>query len=401
MNKNFELLKQLRVAFIGIPDTGKSTLISSLIKYLHGKSISPDTLMNEVHYTSGKDIYGNDDTRTIRAAKILCSYRDYEIMFIDCPGHLEYFDQIKQGIDMASIIVCLIDYNRQEESRNYCKELIKTTHSANKHVLTFYTHSPYNYEDYFEANLLGTELSLEYLLESIDRVSNIRIDVEEEALNIARETLLNYEKICLMFSGGKDSIVGNNICLKTLSSYNKIFNRIWPKSGFDFLSLERFIEENYKVIPLNNLPEEMTYENNTTFDIHLEKGKFNNSLEHNYDLMIINYRASDEGVRSKDHYIKPGNCSSCQRFSPVFYFSEENIWRYIAKHSLKFPEIYFSGYRSLGDEPVTKPSMPECETVNEIIDYIHNHPFEERDGRKAQDNSVDFGMEKLRDNGFF
>ena len=60
MIKNFELLKQLRVAFIGIPDTEKSTLISSLIKYLHGKSISPDTLMNEVHYTnytSGKDNY--------------------------------------------------------------------------------------------------------------------------------------------------------------------------------------------------------------------------------------------------------------------------------------------------------------------------------------------------------
>ena len=37
----------------------------------------------------------------------------------------------------------------------------------------------------------------------------------------------------------------------------------------------------------------------------------------------------------------------------------------------------------------------------DIIDYIHKHPFEERDGRKAQDNSVDFGMEKLRNKGFF
>ena len=39
--------------------------------------------------------------------------------------------------------------------------------------------------------------------------------------------------------------------------------------------------------------------------------------------------------------------------------------------------------------------------VEDILDYIHKHPFEERDGRKAQDNSVDFGMEKLRNKGFF
>jgi hypothetical protein len=45
--------------------------------------------------------------------------------------------------------------------------------------------------------------------------------------------------------------------------------------------------------------------------------------------------------------------------------------------------------------------MPECQIVEEIIDFVHSHPFEERDGRKAQDNSVDFGMEKLRNKGFF
>lgn len=148
-----------------------------------------------------------------------------------------------------------------------------------------------------------------------------------------------------------------------------------------------------------NLPEGMNYDNSTIFDIHTTKGQFNEKLEKEYDLMLINYRASDEGVRSKDHYIKKG--LNCMRFSPVFYFSEENIWRYIRKHSLDFTEIYLKGYRSLGDEPVTIPSMPKCNNIDEIINYIHLHPFEERDGRKAQDNSVEFGMEKLRNNGFF
>ena len=128
-------------AVCGIPDAGKSTLISSLVKYLHNKVVTPDTLMNEVHYTDGKDIYGNDDTRTIRAAKILCSYKDYELMLIDCPGHIEYMEQIQQGLDLASIIVCLLDCNRIDESRDYCHDILKNVNIENKHIIHIYTPS--------------------------------------------------------------------------------------------------------------------------------------------------------------------------------------------------------------------------------------------------------------------
>ena len=390
-----ELLKQIRIAFIGIPDAGKSTLISSLVKHLHNKVVTPDTLMNEVHYTDGKDIYGNDDTRTIKAAKILCSYKDYELMLIDCPGHIEYVEQIKQGLDLASIIVCLIDENRIEESEKYCHTILKNIDTNKKHVIQMYTHAPKNTIYHFEANLPNSEHPLNDLLERIDVLSDIRIDIEKEAREIAFQELSCFNKKALLFSGGKDSIVGHDICT---SLFNDI-DIIWPKSNFDFIELEDFIHKKYNVIVKNNLPEGMTYDNSTVFQIHEAKGSFNNKLEKEYDVLLINYRASDEGVRSKDHYIKEG--TNCHRFSPVFYFSEENIWRYIAKHNLDFPSIYYKGYRSLGDEPVTTTSMPTCEIIEEIIDYIHKHPFEERDGRKAQDNSIDFGMEKLRNKGFF
>ena len=388
-----ELLEQVRVAFIGIPDAGKSTLISSLVKHLHNKVVTPDTLMNEVHYTDGKDIYGNDDTRTIRAAKILCSYKDYELMLIDCPGHIEYMEQIQQGLDLASIIVCLLDCNRVDESRDYCHDILKNVNIENKHIIHIYTHAEKNDEYGFESNLEEVYRPLNSLLNKIDLFSDTRVDVEKEAFEIARTELSKFDKKALMFSGGKDSIVGHDICT---SLFNDI-DVIWPKSNFDFTELEEFINNNYKVISKNNLPEGMTYDNSTVFQIHEAKGSFNNELEKEYDVLLINYRASDEGVRSKDHYIKEG--TNCHRFSPVFYFSEENIWRYIAKHNLDFPSIYYKGYRSLGDEPVTIPSMPTCEIVEDIIDYIHKHPFEERDGRKAQDNSVDFGMETLRNKG--
>lgn len=390
-----DLLKQVRVAFVGIPDAGKSTLISSLVKYLHNKVVTPDTLMNEVHYTDGKDIYGNDDTRTIRAAKILCSFKDYELMLIDCPGHIEYIEQIQQGLDLSSIVVCLLDCNRIDESKDYCYNILNNIDTDKKHIINIYTHAKKNNKYGFESNLSEVDIPLDELLRKIDVYSNTRIDVEEEAFELARKELLKFDKKALMFSGGKDSIVGYDICK---SLFNNI-DIIYPKSNFDFLELEEFIYSNYKVIPKNNLPKGMTYHNSSVFKIHEAKGAFNNELEKEYDVLLINYRASDEGVRSKDHYIKMG--TNCHRFSPVFYFSEENIWRYIAKHGLKFPSIYYKGFRSLGDEPVTTPTMPSCKKVEDIINYIHKHPFEERDGRKAQDNSTAFGMEILRNKGFF
>lgn len=390
-----ELLEQVRVAFIGIPDAGKSTLISSLIKHLHNKVVTPDTLMNEVHYTDGKDIYGNDDTRTIRAAKILLPFKDYELMLIDCPGHTEYIEQIQQGLELASIVVCLIDENRLDESRSYISSLMDQIDTSEKHLINIYTHANANTITGFESNLPNIEIPLNELLDKIDSYSESRIDVEKEAIEIAKGVLPNFGKKRIMFSGGKDSIVGHSIC----TTVDKDIEVIWPKSGFDFKELEDFIKDNYVVNPMRNLPLDMNYDNSTVFQIHEEKGKFNNELEKTSDLLIINYRASDEGVRSKDHYIKMG--TYCHRFSPVFYFSEENIWRYIAKHNLGFPSIYYKGYRSLGDEPVTISSMFECSQIQEIIEYIHFHPFEERSGRKSQDHSIEFCMEKLRNKGFF
>jgi 3'-phosphoadenosine 5'-phosphosulfate sulfotransferase (PAPS reductase)/FAD synthetase len=304
-------------------------------------------------------------------------------------------EQIKQGLDLSSIIVCLLDCNRIEESHDYIANILNEIDITEKHILHIYTHAEKNDEYGFESNLEEIYRPLNSLLDKIDLFSNNRVNIEKEAIQIAKSVLPLFDKKVLMFSGGKDSIVGYDICMNIDNS----IVGLWPKSGFDFKELVTFIKDNYVVIAKRNLPPDINYDNSSVFKIHEAKGAFNNEIEEESDLLIINYRASDEGVRSKDHYIKMG--TTCYRFSPVFYFSEENIWRYIGKYNLDFPSIYFKGYRSLGDEPVTIPSMPKCEIVEEIIDYVHSHPFEERDGRKAQDNSVDFGMEKLRNKGFF
>lgn len=397
---NIELLKQLRIVFVGIPDAGKSTLISNIIKFLYNKIISPDTLMNELEYSNGKDIYGNADTRTIKAAKILMPYKNYEFMLIDAPGHIEYKDQITNAIRMSSIVVFVCDKLREEESYKYFDLHIKPEITKDHIVIKIFSHSEYNDFENFNPNIAGYHKGINFLLSNIEYSINTLgkkclIDVEKEANEIIESTLTSFKKCALMFSGGKDSIVGNHIISKHVTNIDKIF----PHSGYDFDSLESFIKNEYPELIWKDNLLNTNYNDNTVFEIHKDKAKFNVELEKQYDCICINYRCSDEGVRSKDHYIKDG--IYCKRFSPVFYFSEENIWRYIRKYDLKIPPLYYRGYRSLGDEPVTIPCMPLIDNIDGIIEYVHKHPFEERDGRTSQDNSEKYAMEKLRNVGFF
>lgn len=358
-----ELLEQVRVAFIGMSNSGKSTLISALIKHICENIINPEYLMNEDNVLKNEKIF--------RAAKLICPYKDYELMLIDCPGNIEYIEQIKQGLDLSSIIVCLIDANNVKESKEYCKKILSNIPVHTKRIIYIYTHAVQNCDLEFESKLSNIDIPLQALLNKIDDNSQVRVNIEEEAKQLASTILPYFDKKRLLFSGGKDSIVGYDICMKIDDTYDVI----WPKSGFEIKELASFIKGNYITKATRNLPSDMNYTNSSLIDIFNKKIEFNNELEEISDLLIINYRVSDDIVASKDHYIKRGN--ECHRFSPIFYFSEENIWRYIAKYELEIPSLYFKGYRSIEDEPIAVPSMDSFSTIDEIINYVHLHPFEE------------------------
>lgn len=91
------LSKQARIAVVGPPDSGKSTFISKAVKILTGRTVNPDALMKEVHYSDGKDIYGNDDTRTIKCAKIFCNYFGLEICFMIVPDIRNILTKLSRG----------------------------------------------------------------------------------------------------------------------------------------------------------------------------------------------------------------------------------------------------------------------------------------------------------------
>lgn len=395
------LLNQIRIAVIGMPDAGKSTFIGTMLETAIGKKLSPDTLMDEVHWSDGKDPYGNPDTRTIKCAKILFKYKDVEFCFYDCPGHIEYAEQIGQGIRGSHCIIKLIDVKREAESIEY----YKVVDTLDKPTITLYSHSDKNTYPYYGAKLDGfKELVTDVLDNLVEDYRDRAVDIEEEALRIIKETINPEANNAMFFSGGKDSLVGLDLLSRCgLLNNIKVY---FPYSGYDFPEVEeivKFYSEHYgiSITPFDNSLGN-TYEDTDSFTMLQSKAKANNELidSNHIDLVSVQYRASDEGVRSKDYHISQRETHV--RFSPVFYFSETNIWRYISKHDLKVCPLYYQGYRSLGDSPITIPCMPICKHVNDIIRFIDENPgTAERDGRKSQDNSVSFAMEKLRNVGFF
>lgn len=396
-----ELIKQIRIAVIGMPDAGKSTFIGTMLSTAIGKRLSPDTLMDEVHWSDGRDPYGNPDTRTIKCAKILFKYKDVEFCFYDCPGHIEYAEQIGQGIRGSHCIIKLIDNKRISESVSY----YQAVDTLGKPTITLYSHSDKNEYPYYDAKLPGFKPLVESVLNQlVEEYQHTAVDIEAEALRIIKETIQPNANNAMLFSGGKDSLVGLDMLARAgMLDYVKVF---FPHSGYDFPEVEDIINqyaERYgiDIIPFDNSLGN-TYESTDAYTMLQSKAQANNRLieEHHFDLVSVQYRASDEGVRSKDYHISQRE--SHVRFSPVFYFSETNIWRYISKYQLPVCPLYLQGYRSLGDAPITVPCIPACKHVDEIINYIDLHPdTAERDGRKSQDNSVSFAMEKLRNVGFF
>lgn len=393
------IIKQHRIAVIGMPDSGKSRFIQEYVKHYCGRDLSPDTLMNEVHYSDGKDPYGNPDTRTIKAAKVIINKKDWgSLCLMDCPGHLEYIDQIRQCIKMAHQIICVVDTQRLSESLEYLFKLLYLC--GNPTVPTTHVFARSDKDNGYN---FDTEQGYRNFIKIIEGISyeHAWVDLEEEAL--ARLSSLSIgNKDIFLYSGGKDSVVGLHL-LSRVCGNNMPYIGV-PTSGYDFEEVTDFIRytlENSRWEKFDNSGG-MKYGEVSNYQMMLNKAEANMRMvkEELPEYLFVNYRASDEGVRSKDNWIK--DCGFYSKVSPVFNFSEVDIWRYIKKYSLPICSLYYKGYRSLGDEPVTVPCMPEQENVDGIIDWLISHPeTQERDGRKAQDNSENFAMEKLRNVGFF
>lgn len=449
--------RQFRIAVIGAPDVGKSRLVSELASACTGRKVEPDTLMDEVHYSDGQDPYGNPDTRTIKCARIFVEgpwinnrlSKDVSVVLYDCPGHLEYISQIREAVHTADMVIyCTTQAPKQDKIstdyitnlRRYIPELCQLEKEG-RTISVVTRHKDPKAHTYFENDAVRHNFDINFdSKKGFEVLQQIRMWLANELLtaykagrgvNLVKEALGRLESLlqpypytrtskitnhnlAVMFSGGKDSVVG--VCLLRhaagramgCSDVGPVY--YWGYSGYDFPELSAFINSHelsillggYCVLKFSNAAHEYKADLSNASQMLQDKAEANMRFAKGYlpEYMIVSYRASDEGVRSKDNWIS--DQGFYKKVSPVFDFSEIDIWHYISLSGVPVCSLYHEGYRSLGDAPLTVASMPRLRTAEEIIEYLIQHPeTTERDGRTSQDNAEPHTMEKLRNVGFF
>lgn len=106
------------IAVCGLMDSGKSTLIKSLLYLNTGRTVEPDALC--IEQATG---------RTITQTRIACPVSDErDLVFCDCPGHMEYLPEIVSGLCAAEGYILIIDEQRAEESEMYAQKLARVAH---------------------------------------------------------------------------------------------------------------------------------------------------------------------------------------------------------------------------------------------------------------------------------
>lgn len=426
------LTPKIYVAVCGLVDSGKSTLIKTATEVLSGRKILIDSLCNE----QNKNI-------TIKQASIDCPYKNIDIIFLDCPGHKEFKDEIKSGLSKAQYIIRIIDCEREQESLEYQKFINGIKNRLNlddvKETLLFSKAKVLNDSHYNISNKEHFSKFVSNLVESIKKSTRPIISPIDSAVRVIKDSfkLPKCKNPTLMCSYGKDSVVLLDL-MKKAECLDKV-KILYMNSPFDMDGISEEYKDNIKkffnieVYSFDGVPNGWDFSNHSVKEIMAAKSQAIKNVikENSSEITFVGARRHEgDGTRSKDKFFSPrdneGNAnlnatsfeclgyeyktvenidySNC-RVSPILDFTEIDIWKYTLHNNLPVCSDYFSKnglrYRSLGDKDTTTPIQSNVTTIEEMIEELKNSTDTERICRKVQDSAEKFAMENIRSIGFF
>ncbi len=296
---------------------------------------------------------------------------------------------------------------------------------------------------------------------------NYRIDyldqLEAEAIYILREVYEQFDNSCLMFSGGKDSIVLIHLANKAFYPDKIPFKILHVDTGNNFkevikfrdslmhaLDLDLIVASVEKYIKVNKKEDiEFVNRNRLQIPVLLEQIKFNE-----IDAAIGGGRRDEEKVRAKERIFSHRNrkgqwnpenqraelwhlyngkkkAGEHFRIFPLSNWTELDIWNYILREQLEVPRIYFSHKREVllkDDILISKSEFIDCDgskiytknvrcrtigditttgmwesdaiTIAQIIQEISVSSIGER-GKRADDKVSVNSMEERKRKGYF
>jgi len=264
-----------------------------------------------------------------------------------------------------------------------------------------------------------------------------------KSITIIRETKAQFNKPAILWSTGKDSTTVLN--LVRASFFGQVpFPVIFIETGFQFKETIEFrdrIAANWDLNLIICKKASKTCPFISKFSCcHTRKTEALKELlfKEQYDALIVSIRRDEHYMRNIERFMSPrdknfryqiirpkvstefgspyeslqdaelagwnlfvsdfGPEISHVRVHPILHcWYEIDIWKYIKLNNLPVNPLYFSGYRSLGCEPCTKPVWEPVSSIDEIIERLKTSKLSERAGRDSTKEDI---MRKLRALGY-
>jgi len=284
--------------------------------------------------------------------------------------------------------------------------------------------------------------------------------LEAESIHIFREVAAEMQRPCLLFSGGKDSIVMLHVARKAFHPARIPFPVMHVDTGLNFPEIlayrDRWIAKLGLTLVVASVPEAMARglvreepngsRNRIQTPVLLETAE-----KHKFDALFGGARRDEEKARAKERVfsfrdefgqwdpknqrpeiwsIYNGRVHQGQsiRCFPLSNWTELDIWTYIFSEEIEIPELYRASerdgmlyavneftparpsdkvrrvlcrYRTVGDANLTAAVESDADTVEKIVAEIAAVRITERGATRGDDKTSETSMEDRKKEGYF
>ncbi|MCG7445681.1 sulfate adenylyltransferase subunit CysD [Corynebacterium sp. UMB0012] len=290
-------------------------------------------------------------------------------------------------------------------------------------------------------------------------------DLENESIHILREVAGQFDKVGILFSGGKDSVVVFELARRAFAPATVPFELLHVDTGHNFPEVidfrDRLVEESgarlhvarvQDWIDRGDLQERPDGTRNPLQSVPLVE----TIAEREYDAVCGGARRDEERARAKerifsirdsfggwdprrqrpelwDLYNGGKMAGENVRVFPISNWTESDIWEYIGARELELPSIYYSHerevfkrngmwlapgewggpaegeeletrtvrYRTVGDMSCTGAVESTASIPDEVLAEISISTLSERGATRADDKLSESAMEDRKKEGYF
>ena len=295
-------------------------------------------------------------------------------------------------------------------------------------------------------------------------LSQLRV-LEAESIHIFREVAAEMQRPCLLFSGGKDSIVMLHVARKAFAPARIPFPVMHVDTGLNFPEIlayrDRWIEKLGLKLVVASVPDAIERgfvqeepngsRNRIQTPVLLETAE-----RHRFDALFGGARRDEEKARAKERVFSfrdefgqwdPKNqrpeiwslyngkvhVGQSIRVFPLSNWTELDVWTYIAAEGIEIPELYLARerevverggmlyavneftplrdgdtartlrvrYRTVGDANLTAAVESDADTIEKIVQEIAAVRITERGATRGDDKTSETSMEDRKKEGYF